>query len=150
MTAATGRPVTIETLDLRFVDGRTVIEAHRVQVGRTTTERVSISLTGLRSHASGDGVRFPNGSSLEQFRASIDFSLAGRPRISTVDATGAVLVAGRRPAADPDAPPPLARLLIVPRILLRLGSSSASASNGSWCIPERSSTAGAPSRSPPD
>ena len=120
-TAVTGRPVTIGALDLRLVEGRTVIEARRVRVGQTTTERVSISLTGFRSHASGDGVRFPNGSSIEQFRASIDLSLAGRPRISTVDATGAVLVAARRPAADPDGPPPLARLLVVPRILLRLG-----------------------------
>lgn len=118
---ATGRPVAIEALDLRLVEGRPVIEAHRVRVGQTTTERVSISLTGLRSHANGDGVRFPNGSSIEQFRASIDLSLSGRPRISTVDATGAVLVAARRPAADPDGPPPLARLLVVPRILLRLG-----------------------------
>ena len=119
--AATGRPVTIETLELQLVEGRPVIEAHRVRVGQTTTERVSISLTGFRSHANGDGVRFPNGSSLEQFRASIDFSFAGRPRISTVDAAGAVLVAARRPAADPDGPPPLARLLVVPRILLGLG-----------------------------
>ena len=120
-TAATGRPVAIEALDLRLVEGRAVIEARRVRVGQTTTERVSISLAGLRSHANGDGVRFPNGSSLEQFRASIDFSLAGRPRISTVDATGAVLVAAQRPAADPDGPPALARLLVVPRILLGLG-----------------------------
>ena len=120
-TAATGRPVVIEALDLRLVEGRTVIEAHRVRVGQTTTERVSILLTGLRSQATGDRVRFPNGSSLEQFRASIDFSLAGPPRISTVDATGAVLVAARRSAADPDGPPPLARLLVVPRILLGLG-----------------------------
>ena len=120
-SAATGRPVSIEALDLRLVEGRTVIEARRVRIGQTTTERVSISLTGLRSQANGDGVRFPNGSSLEQFRASIDFSLTGRPRISTVDATGAVLVATRRPAADPDGPPPLARLLVVPRILLGLG-----------------------------
>ena len=120
-TAATGRPVAIEALDLRIVEGRTVIEARRVRVGQTTTERVSISLTGLRSHANGDGVRFPNGSSLAQFRASVDFSLAGLPRVSTVDATGAVLVTARRPAADPDGPPPLARLLVVPRILLGLG-----------------------------
>ena len=120
-SAATGRPVSIEALDLRLAEGRTVIEARRVRIGQTTTERVSISLTGLRSQANGDGVRFPNGSSIEQFRASIDFSLAGRPRISTVDATGAVLVATRRPEADPDGPPPLARLLVVPRILLGLG-----------------------------
>lgn len=120
-TAATGRPVAIEALDLRLLEGRAVIEARRVRVGQTTTERVSIPLTGLRSHASGDGVRFPNGSSLEQFRASIDFSLAGPPRISSVDATGAVLVAARRPAADRDGPPPLARLLVVPRLLLGLG-----------------------------
>ena len=120
-TAATGRPVVIGALDLRLVEGRTVIEARRVRVGQTTTERVSISLAGLRSHASGDRVRFPNGGSVEQFHASIDFSLAGLPRISTVDATGAVLVAARRPAADPDGPPPLARLLVVPRILLGLG-----------------------------
>ena len=120
-TAATGRPVAIEALDLRLVEGRMVIEARRVRVGQTTTERVSFSLTGLRSHANGHGVRFPNGSSIEQFRASIDFSLAGRPRISTVDATGAVLVAARRPTSDPDGPPPLARLLVVPRILLGLG-----------------------------
>lgn len=119
--AATGRPVSIEALDLRLVEGRTVIEARRVRIGQTTTERVSISLTGLRSQANGDGVRFPNGSSLEQFRASIDFSLTGVPRISTVDATGAVLVAARRPAAEPDGPPPFARLLVVPRILLGLG-----------------------------
>ena len=120
-TAATGRPVVIGALDLRLVEGRAVIEARRVRVGQTTTERVSFSLAGLRSHASGDRVRFPNGSSVEQFHASIDFSLAGLPRISTVDATGAVLVAARRPAADPDGPPPLARLLVVPRILLGLG-----------------------------
>ena len=120
-TAVTGRPVAIESLDLRLVEGRTVIEARGVRVGQTTTERVSISLSGLRSHANGDGVRFPNGSSLEQFRASIDFSFDGHPRISTVDATGAVLVAARRPAADPDGQPPLARLLVVPRILLGLG-----------------------------
>lgn len=120
-TAATGRPVAIEALDLRLVEGRTVLEARRVRVGQTTTERVSISLAGLRWHASGDGVRFPNGSSVEQFHASIDFSLGGRPRITTVDATGALLVAARRPAADPGGPPPLARLLVVPRILLGLG-----------------------------
>ena len=120
-SVATGRPVSIEALDLRLVEGRTVIEARRVQVGRTTTERVSISLTGLRSQANGEGVRFPNGSSLKQFRASIDFSLAGRPRISTVDATGAVLVTTRRPVNTPDGQPPLARLLVVPRILLGLG-----------------------------
>jgi len=120
-TAATGRPVTIESLDLQVVEGRTVIDARGVRVGQTTTERVSISLAGLRSHANGHGVRFPNGSSLEQFRASIDFSLTGPPRISTVDATGAVLVAARRSAADPSGPPPLSRLLVVPRILLGLG-----------------------------
>ena len=120
-SAATGRPVTIESLDLRVVEGRTVIDARGVRVGRTTTEQVSISLVGLRSHASGHGVRFPNGSSLDQFRASIDFSLVGPPRISTVDATGAVLVAARASAADPNDPPPLSRLLVVPRILLGLG-----------------------------
>ena len=121
-SAATGRPVEIGALDLRLVEGRAVIEARQVRVGQTTTERVSFSLSGLRSHASGDGVRFPNGSSIENFRASVDLSLTGRPRISTVDASGAVLVAARRAPSDAAAgPPPLGRLLVVPRILLRLG-----------------------------
>ena len=120
-TAATGRPVVIGALDFQVVDGRTVIEARKVRVGQTTTERVSVSLAGMRSHANGDGVRFPNGSSIGRFRASIDLSLTGPPRISTVDASGAVLVAARRSRSDQDGPPPLARLLIVPRILLGLG-----------------------------
>ena len=120
-TAATGRPVVIGALDLQVVDGRTVIEARKVRVGQTTTERVSVSLAGMRSHANGDGVRFPNGSSIGHFRASIDLSLTGLPRISTVDTSGAVLVAARRSRSDRDGPPPLARLLIVPRILLGLG-----------------------------
>ena len=120
-SAATGRPVVIGALDLRLAEGRAVIEARDVRVGRTTTERVSFSLAGLRSHANGDGVRFPNGSSVEHFRASIDLSLTGRPRISTVDASGAILVAARRAPSGADGPPPLARLLVVPRILLRLG-----------------------------
>ena len=120
-SAATGRPVAIGALDFRMVEGRPLIEARKVRVGRTTTERVSISLAGMRSHANGDGVRFPNGSSIDHFRASIDLSLTGLPRISNVDATGAVLVAARRERAGPDAPPPLARLLVVPRILLGLG-----------------------------
>ena len=120
-TTATGRPVTIGTLDLHLLEGRVMIEATQVRVGQTTTERVSMSLAGMRSHARGEGVRFPNGSSLEQFRATLDFSVAGVPRISTVDATGAVLVAARRAQSDPSGPPPLARLLIVPRILLDLG-----------------------------
>ncbi|MCY4451248.1 MAG: DUF3971 domain-containing protein [Immundisolibacterales bacterium] len=120
-TTATGRPVTIGTLDFRLLEGRVLIDATQVRVGQTTTERVSMSLSGMRSHARGEGVRFPNGSSLEQFRATLDFSVAGVPRISTVDATGAVLVAARRAQSDPSGPPPLARLLIVPRILLGLG-----------------------------
>ena len=120
-TAATGRPVTIGTLDFRLLEGRVIIEATQVRVGQTTTERVSFSLSGMRSHARGEGVRFPNGSSLEQFRATLDLSVAGVPRISTVDATGAALVATRRAQSDPSGPPPLARLLIVPRILLGLG-----------------------------
>ena len=120
-SAATGRPVAIGALDFQMVEGRPLIEARKVRVGQTTTERVSISLAGMRSHANGDGVRFPNGSSIDHFRASIDLSLTGLPRISTVDATGAVLVAARRERSDPDGPPPLARLLIVPRILLGLG-----------------------------
>ena len=118
---ATGRPVTIGTLDFRLLDGRVVIEATQIRVGQTTTERLSISLSGMRSHAQGEGVRFPNGSSLEQFQATLEFSVAGVPRISTVDATGAVLVATRRAQSDPSSPPPLVRLLIVPRILLGLG-----------------------------
>lgn len=120
-SAVTGRPVVIGALDLRLVEGRAVIEARGVQVGRTTTERVSFSLAGLRSHASGDGVRFPNGSSIEHFRASIELSLTGRPRVSTVDASGAILVAARRAPSGAAGPPPLGRLLVVPRILLRLG-----------------------------
>ena len=120
-TMATGRPVTVGTLDFRLLEGRVIIEATQVRVGQTTTERVSISLSGMRSHARGEGVRFPNGSSLEQFRATLDLSVAGVPRISTVDATGAVLVATRRAQSDPSGPPPLERLLIVPRILLGLG-----------------------------
>ena len=120
-TAATGRPVVIGALDFRLVEGRTVVEAREVRVGQTTTQRVSISLAGMRSHANGDGVRFPNGSSIDHFRASIELSLTGRPRISTVDATGAVLVAARRSASHSTGPPPLARLLVVPRILLGLG-----------------------------
>ena len=120
-SGTTGRPVVIGALDLRWVEGRAVIEAREVRVGQTTTERVSFSLTGLRSHASGDGVRFPNGSSIEHFRASIDLSLTGRPRVSTVDASGALLVAARRARSDAAGPPPLGRLLVVPRILLRLG-----------------------------
>ena len=92
-----------------------------MRVGQTTTERVSISLAGMRSHANGDGVRFPNGSSIGHFRASIDLSLTGPPRISTVDASDAVLVAARRSRSDRDGPPPFARLLIVPRILLGFG-----------------------------
>ena len=120
-SGATGRPVVIGALDLRWVEGRAVIEARGVRVGQTTTERVSFSLTGLRSHANGDGVRFPNGSSIEHFRASVDLSLTGRPRVSTVDAAGAILVAARRTRSDAAGPPPLGRLLVVPRILLRLG-----------------------------
>ena len=120
-TAASGRPVVIGALDFRVVEGRARIEARKVRVGQTTTERVSVSLAGMRAHANGDGVRFPNGSSVDHFRASIDLSLTGPPRVSTVDATGARLVAARRSRADPDGPPPLARLLVVPRILLRLG-----------------------------
>ena len=119
--AATGRPVAIGAIELRMTDGRAVIEAGEVRVGLTTTERVSISLAGMRAHVSGGGVRFPNGSSFEQFRASIELSLTGFPRISTVDATGAVLVARRRPRTDSSGPPPLDRLLVVPRILLGLG-----------------------------
>ena len=121
VTAATGRPAAIGAIDFRLVEGRTVVEVRRVRVGQTTTERVSIAFSGMRSHVTGDGVRFPNGSSIEHFLASIDLSLTGRPRISTVDATGAVLVARRRPRSDSTGPPPLARLLVVPRILLGLG-----------------------------
>ena len=120
-TAASGRPVIIGALDFQMVEGRARIEARKVRVGQTTTERVSVSLAGMRAHANGDGVRFPNGSSVDHFRASIDLSLTGPPRVSTVDATGARLVAARRSRVDPDGPPPLARLLVVPRILLRLG-----------------------------
>ena len=120
-TAASGRPVVIGGLDFRMAEGRVRIEAREVRVGQTTTERVSVSLAGMRAHANGGGVRFPNGSSVERFRASIDLSLTGPPRVSTVDATGARLVAARRSRADPDGPPPFARLLVVPRILLRLG-----------------------------
>lgn len=120
-SGATGRPVSIGALDLQWVEGRAVVEAREVRVGKTTTERVSFSLAGLRSHANGDGVRFPNGSSIGHFRASLDLSLTGLPRISTVDASGAVLVAVRRGPSDATGPPPLGRLLVVPRILLRLG-----------------------------
>ena len=120
-TAATGRPVLIGSLDLRTVDGRAVIEAREVRVGRTTTERVSISLAGWRSHASGDGVRFPNGGTVDHFRASIDFSLTALPKIPTVEATGAGLVAARRARSGSDRPPPLARLLAVSRLFLRFG-----------------------------
>ncbi len=120
-TAAAGRPVVIGELELRMEEGRTVVEARKVRVGQTTTERVSISLIGMRSHVTGSGVRFPNGSSVDRFLASVDLSPTGRPRLSTVDATGAVLVAARRARADSAGSPPLARLLAVPRILLRLG-----------------------------
>ena len=120
-TAVTGRTVVIDSLDLRWTDGRAVIDATGVRVGRTTTERVSIILSGMRSHAQGAGVRFPNGSSLEQFRATLDLAFGAVPRVSTVDAMGAVLVTARREPADPAGPPPLARLLAVPRILLGLG-----------------------------
>ena len=120
-TTATGRPVVIGALEVRRVEGRTTIEARKVRVGRTTTERVGISFTGLRAHANGDGVRFPNGSSVEHFRASIELSLTGRPRLSTVDASGAMLVAARRTPSNPGGPRPFARLLVVPRILLGLG-----------------------------
>ena len=121
VTAATGRPTAIGGLDFQVAEGRILIEARKVRVGRTTTERVSVSLAGMRAQANGDGLRFPNGSSIGHFRASIDLSLTGLPRVTTVDATDAVLVAVRRGRSDPDGPPPLARLLIVPRILLRLG-----------------------------
>ena len=120
-TVITGHPVIIGALDLRLGEGAAVIEARDVRIGQTTTERVRISLAGMRSHADGDGVRFPNGSSVDHFRASIDLSLTGRPRISTVDATGAVLVAARREPSHPAGPPPLARLLVIPRVLLGLG-----------------------------
>ena len=120
-TAVTGRSVVIGALDFQMVEGQARIEARKVRVGQTTTERVSVSLAGMRAHANGGGVRFPNGSSVDRFRASIDLSLTGPPRVSTVDATGARLVATRRSRIDPDGPPPLARLLVVPRILLRLG-----------------------------
>ena len=120
-TAATGRPVAIGALDFRLEEGRAVIEARGVQVGQTTTQRVAISLTGLQWHANGDGVRFPNGSAVEHFRATIDLSPISRPRISAVDANGAVLVVARRVPPDSAGPPPLARLLVVPRLLLRLG-----------------------------
>ena len=139
-SGATGRPVVIGALDLRWVEGRAVIEAREVRVGQTTTERVSFSLTGLRSHANGDGVRFPNGSSIEHFRASIDLSLTGRPRVSTVDASGAILVAARRARSDAAGPPPLGRLLIVPRILLRLGLERLVLHSGALQYHGRSST----------
>ena len=121
VTAATGRSVAIGAIDFRLAEGRAVVEVRKVRVGQTTTERVNISLVGMRARVNGDGVRFPNGSSIDHFLASIDLSLTGRPRISTVDATGAVLVARRRPRSDSTGPPPLARLLVVPRILLGLG-----------------------------
>ena len=120
-TVVAGRPVVIGALDVRMLEGRVVVDAAGVRVGRTSTERVSVSFAGVRSQVHGEGVRFPNGSSVDQFRASVDFSFAGVPRIPTVDATGAVLVAARRAPADPSGPPPLARLLVVPRILLGLG-----------------------------
>ena len=121
VTVATGRPTAVGSLDFQVVEGRILIEARKVRVGRTTTERVSVSLAGMQAQANGDGLRFPNGSSIGHFLASIDLSLTGLPRINTVDATDAVLVAVRRSRSDPDGPPPLARLLVVPRILLRLG-----------------------------
>ena len=121
-SAATGRPVTIGALDLTFGEGRAVVEARNVRVGQTTTERVVLSISGERAQANGDGVRFPNGSSVDHFRATIELSALGRPTIPTVDATGAVLVATRRDRADdPDGPPPFARLLAAPRVLLGLG-----------------------------
>ena len=120
-TVAAGRPVVIGEFDFRLLEGRLVIEATDVQVGRTTTGRVSISLSGTRSQVHGEDVRFPNGSSLERFRATLEVSPIGVPKISTVDASGATLVARRRGANDSSGPPPFARLLVVPRILLGLG-----------------------------
>ena len=120
-TAAAGRPVVIRGLEFRVLEGRVVVDATGVRVGRTTTERVSLSLAGMYSQVHGEGVRFPNGSSVEQFRASLELSLAGIPRIATVDATGVALIATRRAPGESSATPPLARLLVVPRILLGLG-----------------------------
>ena len=140
-SAATGRPVAIGTLGLRVVQGHPVIEVTGVRIGKTTIEHGSVSLAGMRSHAQGEGVRFPNGSSLDRFRASIDLSLTGRPRVSTVEAAGAVLVTARRTRSDPNgSPPPFARLLIVPRILLGLGLERLVLHSGTLEVRGRSST----------
>ena len=122
-STASGRQVVIGELEFGMTGGRVVVEARDVRVGLTTTERVRFSLGGSRAHASGAGVLFPNGSYVDQFRATIELSLAGRPRIATVDAIGAVLVTARRPptGSGPAGAPPFARLLVVPRILLGLG-----------------------------
>ena len=119
--AVTGRPVSIESIDLRFESRGLTLEAEAIRIGETTVERAGIRLEGTRSHLHGSGVRLPSGSFIERFRAPLDLSLSGRPGLSTVEAFGVVLVVTRAEPSDPPRPPPLGRLLVVPRILLGLG-----------------------------
>ena len=119
--AVTGRLVSIGTLDLRIEDGGAIAEVGAVRIGETTVEQASILLAGTRSRLRGSGVRLPSGSFIERFDAPLDLALSGRPKLSTVDAFGVVLVVTRGKPSDPPRPPPLARLLIVPRILLGFG-----------------------------
>ena len=119
--AVTGRPVSIESLDLRIEERGVTVEVGAVRIGGTTVETTSIRIAGRRSHLQGSGVRLPSGSFIETFRAPLDLSLSRRPGLSTVDAFGVVLVVTRGEPSDPPRPPPLGRLLVVPRILLGFG-----------------------------
>ena len=120
-TGFAGRSVLIGGLDFRLEEGRALVEVEDLRIGRTTTERALVSLRGGRSYAEGSGVRFPNGSFVDGFRATLDLSWLGPPRVSTVDATGARFVVARARAGDAGAAPRFERLLVVPRILLELG-----------------------------
>ena len=120
-SAVTGRPVSIGSLDLRREDGRTLIEVRGMRIGQATVERLSVSLGGAGPHVDGNGIRLPSGSSVERFRAALEFSLLARPVLPTVDASGVVLVVVRGEPSHPPRPPPLDRLLIMPRMLLGFG-----------------------------
>ena len=119
--ALTGRPVSLESLDLRIEEGGITVDLGAIRIGETTVEGTTIRIAGARSHLRGNGVRLPSGSFIETFRAPLDLSLSHRPSLSTVEAFGVVLVVTRGEPAAPPRPPPLGRLLVVPRILLGFG-----------------------------
>ena len=119
--ALTGRAVSLESLDLRIEEGGITVDLGAIRIGETTVEGTTIRIAGARSHLRGNGVRLPSGSFIETFRAPLDLSLSHRPSLSTVEAFGVVLVVTRGEPAAPPRPPPLGRLLVVPRILLGFG-----------------------------